>query len=117
MLKVGFRVEGRTKFTQGKQGTIIREIGQGRKRKLEVQWDNQSIELHSVKALRQIMVPPTLNQEITGTEKEIRSPNLDALDGMDHAEEDDDTFFDVDRDRFSENEVEPEAYLEAPLLT
>jgi len=49
MLKVGFRVEGRTKFTQGKQGTIVRVEGDGRKRKLEIQWDDQSKELHFVR--------------------------------------------------------------------
>ena len=117
MLKEGFRVEGRTKYTQGKQGTVVRVEGEGRKRQLEIQWDDQSRQLHFAKALRQIIVPATPNQAITTTGSEIPSPNLDALERMNDAESDDDTLLGADRDRACENEVEPEAYLEASLLT
>ncbi len=117
MLKPGFRVEGKNKLIRGKTGTIVREVVENRKRKLEVQWDDKSTDILFAKAIRQIIVPATQNQEITAIGREIRSPNLDALQDMDHAEDDDDSLFDEDRDRCAENEVEPEAYLEAPLLT
>jgi hypothetical protein len=117
MLKLGFRVQGKTNFTKSKQGVILREIGEGRKRKWEVQWDDQSTDVVSTRSIRQITEPAVQNQQINATTSEIRSPILNDVDGVNSTESDDDSLYDVERDRTAENEVEPDAYLEAPLLT
>ena len=117
VLKLGFRVQGQSKFTRAKQGTILKEVGEGRKRKWEVQWDDQSRDLVSTRSLRRIAEPATQNPQINTPSSEIPSANLGVEDRGNSGESDDDSLFDVEHDRSAENEVEPEAYLEAPFVT
>ena len=104
--------------TQGNRFyVILNEVGEGRKRKWEVQWDDQSRDLVSTRSLRRIAEPATQNPQINAPSSEIPSANLGGVDRGNSAESDDDSLFDVEHDRSAENEVEPEAYLEESLLT
>jgi hypothetical protein len=117
MLKHGSRVEGRSKHFKSKHGTIVSVAGEGRKRKFEVLWDDQTVVVLNRRALVKIVEPTIENQHITVPRGEIPDEEIHGADSEDDAGDDIDRFLQDGEDDELDNEIGPETYLEGNIAT
>ena len=114
-LKPGDHVEGKSKFISGKRGVLVREMGEGRKRRVTVVWDDDTRGEYFVTAIKKFAGAMRQPIHVNGNIEPTLAPPHHQL-GQEDVEDSDNDDVDnesaEDFDEGVENEVDPEDGLE-----